>query len=125
MHHVVTKQWRGRVTVATCSGELDMAVLGDLAEGLAGVVDDDTLGVVVDLSGVTFLDCACLRVFLGLVADCETTGKRAVLCGARPIVMRLLTVLDLADRLPMRPDLDAAVEYVLVGRKPRVAARGA
>ena len=51
----------GRICVLTLGGDLDFLAATKFLERAAGVVDDRTERLVLDLAGLTFLDCAGAR----------------------------------------------------------------
>jgi anti-sigma B factor antagonist len=119
MADTVTTDRRGRTLVVACHGDLDLAARDDLRAGLRHVVpaadritDDLAVAhvtVVVDLSGVTFMDCAALSVFIALGRGCHVAGVPLVLAGAAPIVLRLLTTLDLHRQFVLTSTVDEGV----------------
>jgi anti-sigma B factor antagonist len=90
-------------------GELDIATSDRLAAALRAV-DSSAAVVVLDLSGLTFLDAAGLRV---LIEAKQALGERLTLLPGPPVVQRMITltgsgqVLGLAAG-PDDPALDAA-----------------
>lgn len=52
---------RGRFVVASVSGDIDMANTGTIEKAIAGTATSDDVGVVVELSDVTYLDSAGIR----------------------------------------------------------------
>jgi anti-anti-sigma factor len=81
-------------------GELDLATMPQLSQRLAQVLADGPQRLVLDLAGVTFIDCASARLI--------TSAGRHLPAGARPgirlpsmVVRRVLALTDLADHLDM------------------------
>lgn len=70
-------------------GELDLAAVGELRAALRGAIQDGR--VVVDLQLATFMDSSAAEVLLDLV----TEGTIPVLRAPRPVVSRVLHLLDL------------------------------
>ena len=95
----------GRVRVFAI-GEVDMAT----ADVLAGSLDralEGGLPVVVDLSGVTFLDCAGIRTLIQGGTRALGNGQALTVANASPIVRRVLEICGvwawLAGQLTDRP----------------------
>jgi len=75
-------------TVCRPVGELDAFSVADFREHLAGLAGDDA--VVIDLSGVPFMDSAGLGALIGGIRKIrEASGEVVVVCD-RPAVLRLL-----------------------------------
>lgn len=72
-------------------GELDLAAVGELRAALRGAIQDGR--VVVDLQLATFMDSSAAEVLLDLV----TEGTIPVLRAPRPVVSRVLHLLDLGS----------------------------
>ena len=89
--------------VIALAGELDLAVHEDFRELVDEVLAATPQLVVVDVTGVEFMDSTMLRELLRAHRDLEEAGGRLVVAGAQPAVTRLLEltgtheVLDLAD----------------------------
>jgi anti-anti-sigma factor len=77
----VRKEGRGNLSVEL-SGELDVAAAGGLRE-ILGWASASGRSVAVDLSGVSFLDSACLRE---LVVSQRLRPGRVILCNPSPQV---------------------------------------
>lgn len=87
----------GRVRLKI-SGELDITTVPILTGQLATLTDLRPTGLVIDLSGVTFLDCAAARLLAGTTALLPAGGQ-PVLTSVRPAVRRLLELLGLPMRI--------------------------
>jgi anti-sigma B factor antagonist len=73
-------------------GELDVAAAADLQARLLSVAGST---VVVDLSGLTFIDAAGVGVLVDTRAKLEGEGHRVVLRGASGLVRRVFDLLNL------------------------------
>ena len=71
--------------VYTVTGEIDASTVGQLKEQLDGAEGD----VVVDLSGVEFIDSSGLRVLIGAQQELEAKGASLVLRSPSRAVQRL------------------------------------
>jgi anti-sigma B factor antagonist len=83
----------GRVDVKI-SGELDITTVPVLADHLARLADLRPTGLFIDMSGVSFLDCASARLLAGTAAFLPP-GRKPVLTSVRPTVRRLLELTGL------------------------------
>jgi anti-anti-sigma factor len=91
----VTIRQDGGMVVVALAGELDLATAPELGDALESLDADAT----VDLSGVTFMDCAGLAV---LLEAHEREGRRVQVTGAHGLTLRMMVVLGvdaiLSDR---------------------------
>jgi len=76
-------------TVCRPAGELDTYTVGQFREALAELAGADRL--LIDLSGVPFLDSAGLGALIGGVRRAREAGGEVAICCARPAVARLLS----------------------------------
>jgi anti-sigma B factor antagonist len=81
-------------------GELDMAGAPELAGQLAGCDGD----VVLDCSGLTFVDASGLDVFVRIRTACESRGVRFALVKPSRCLLRLLKITGMEELLPTRVD---------------------
>lgn len=87
------------------AGEIDVARECELRERLSRAAERaGTAGLVVDVRGVSFIDCAGLQVLLTARQQVEAAGGRLVLAGPSPAVSRLLGLTDLSQVLPVLDD---------------------
>ena len=85
-----------RVTV---SGEIDMATAPSLASQLDSLTSEPGVSVVVDLTGVSFMDSSGLRTVVRSATAAEDSGGSLVINGVSGSVARLLEVTGLTERL--------------------------
>jgi anti-sigma B factor antagonist len=78
----------GPLTICRPSGELDAFTVGRFRESLSELGADPRL--LIDLSGVPFLDSAGLGALIGGVRRAREAGGDVAVFGARPAVARLL-----------------------------------
>lgn len=123
---VTTHRFR-RVVVVRCQGELDLSVKTEFALALSAIAarpadtrpapaaepDEQPFpvpqAVVIDLAGVTFLDCAALGVLVGLADRCVHTGHHFLLAGPQAIVRRMLAALRLDRVFVVTPTVAEAI----------------
>jgi anti-anti-sigma factor len=93
------------VTVIRVAGELELGQADALLAPLRATAADDA-PVVLDLSGVTFIDSTGLRALLDAHARLE---RLVVAAPPGSPVETLLSLTGLDDVLTVRPDVDAAL----------------
>jgi len=82
------------------SGELDLASRGPLERELVRVEQTDALRIELDLAGLTFIDCAGLRVVTDAAARSREDGSRLRLRPGTPAVQRVLELTGVVAVLP-------------------------
>ena len=83
--------------LVTLAGEADLTVSGQLRELLAAVLAG-AQQLVVDVSGLRFIDVACVRVLVEASGPAQDAGAPPVLSSPQPIVARVLELCR-ADQL--------------------------
>lgn len=96
MHLQVSKEQSGAATVVKAVGELDLHTAPALQKELDRAVEADSDLVVVDLSGVEFMDSTGLSVIVSTVAALRATSRelRVVSSNARITKVFTLTGVD-------------------------------
>jgi anti-anti-sigma factor len=95
--------------LARCHGELDLSVRDELRGRLVLLPRLEVHSVVLDLSDVTFLDCAALSAVIALARECAHRDVRLLLAELPEIGRRLMDVLQLTDHFVMAPTPEQAV----------------
>jgi anti-anti-sigma factor len=83
----------GPVCTLTLRGDLDLCEVSGFLAQAAFVIDDQTERLVVDLAGVTFLDCAGVRA-LRTAASFAPGGCPVIIRSLSPMARRILELLD-------------------------------
>jgi anti-sigma B factor antagonist len=94
----------GTETVVHATGELDLAGVSLLEEEMKKVNDSNPSGVVLDLSGVGFIDSVGIALLLRLDAESREDGNRLRVVGSSSRQVRRILELTGVDR---RLDLKA------------------
>jgi anti-sigma B factor antagonist len=81
-------------------GELDIATVDKLQHALLDV-DDGAQTIVLDLSGLSFIDSTGLRLLLDLNERYGGDADRLRIIAGSPAVERLLDIVGLRDQLPL------------------------
>jgi anti-sigma B factor antagonist len=92
------------------AGELDLATAPLLSQRLTEVEADATVTqlVVIDLTGVPFIDSTGLRVLLEAHARSQGNGNRLRITGGSDQARKLFALAGVLDKLPfLAPDGDA------------------
>lgn len=86
------------------AGELDVATAGHLVEIARSLPDHHLHEVVLDVSGLAFVDAAGLSALLRTKKVVHHRGGRLVLQGPAPILRRMLAVTGLESSFDVRTD---------------------
>lgn len=97
------------LVVVSVRGEVDIATAPELAAGLEGVVRASPRAVVVDLSGVSFMDSSGVNRLVSAARTLMADGARVVLAVPGPLLRRVFDVTRVADVVPVEPSLEAAL----------------
>ena len=98
----VVERTDGRATVRL-GGELDLAGVPELEAAITATADAQAL--VLDLSGLTFIDSSGMRLLLSLNASVQERGQSFEVVPGSENVQRTFELAGLLDRLPFqRPE---------------------
>jgi anti-anti-sigma factor len=95
----------GPVSTLTLHGELDLCAASELLIQAAGAVDSRTERLVLDMAGLTFLDCAGARA-LAMAASFVPAGCPVIIRSLNPGARRVLDLLGLDLENPREPGPD-------------------
>lgn len=93
----------GPTTVLHVAGELDLATADRLREQVRGCIGPEVERLVLDLAGVEFVDVTGLGVFVEAQRISARHGGTVVLRRPRPMVLRMLDLLELNDAFEVQP----------------------
>lgn len=96
----VTVTEHGTVRVASIVGEVDLSNVDAVGADLFGMVGPDVTGVVIDLSGTTYLDSTGIRLLFNLTAQLHTRRQSVRIVADSAIVRRVLVLTKLDDAVP-------------------------
>jgi anti-sigma B factor antagonist len=100
------------VHVINVSGEIHVSTAPSFREQLTGVIESGGTALVLDLTGVEFIDSTGLSVLLsGLRLVSQRHGHLALVC-SNPTVMRLFQITSLDATFDIFEDRAAAVAHV-------------
>ncbi len=107
---------RDDVYVARVDGEIDMSNAEEIREALISVVPNSAMGLVLDLSGIMYLDSTGIRVVFDLAERLRRRQQQlrlAVPEAAPP--RRMLTLADVGQAAPIHPTVDEGVARIRQG----------
>ena len=101
LHPLLTIESRtdGADTIVALHGESDVTTTSVLSDALSRVVAADSGDVVVDLSALTFLDSATVRVFAKLRELLARRDRAVTFRTPSPTAERILALFGLTDRI--------------------------
>jgi anti-anti-sigma factor len=101
---------QGEVVVARLSGELDISVAETTGRRIVDAVPSSARGVVVDMSGLDFMDSSGVSMLFSLARQVGSHRQqlRVVAPSGRPVA-RVLDIVEFGRAAPVHQDLDSAV----------------
>jgi anti-anti-sigma factor len=97
----IVSERRGSAHHVAPAGELDIETAGRLERTLIEAEGGDAETIVLDLSGLEFIDSTGLRIVIDANARCGGADGRLRLIAGAPAVERLLDLVGLRERLPL------------------------
>lgn len=102
--------FKGHTLLVHLSGDLDLNVTDKLREALDKKLDElPVTNLVLDLSGVNFIDSSGLGVLLGRYKRVSKAGGKVILAGAKPHVRNVLELSGLLRIMEEYPSIDDAL----------------
>ena len=99
--------------VINVRGEIHMSTAPNFSKGLSHAIDSGHRSIVLDLSGVEFIDSTGLSVLLNGLRQVTALGGRMALVCANPTVLRLFEITSLDQTFDIFSGRGAACEHVL------------
>lgn len=99
----------GGQALIALAGEVDIYTAPRFKETMLELLDADVTSLVVDLSGVTFIDSTALGVLIGGLRRVHDAGGTMVLVVATPAVERILSITGLDRVFTIRSARAAAI----------------
>jgi anti-anti-sigma factor len=101
------------VGVVQLTGEVDIVQAHELRERLLGAVRNEDLGLIVDLTGATYIDSVGVSLLFELAEKLSERQLRlAVVMPDGGLVKRVLTIVDLGAVAELHPTVDAALTTI-------------
>jgi len=111
--HEPRVDYRNAVGVVTLTGDVDIVQAHALRNRLLGVVRNEDLGLVVDLTEATYLDSVGVSILFELAERLSERQLRlAVVLPENGIVQRVVTIVNLASVAEIRNTVDDALAAV-------------
>jgi anti-sigma B factor antagonist len=101
--------WSGRTAVVAASGEIDLTNADGLRDVLLSALDTGAHGLVVDMTGTTFLDSAGVTALVRTSRRASATNTTLRLVVTAPPVLRVLDLVGLDRLIGVYPSVSAAV----------------
>jgi anti-sigma B factor antagonist len=96
--------------IFTPQGAIDLHVSPELRASLRTIIDEEkTKRLVVDLSGVPFIDSSGIAVLIGAMQSLEHEGGTFLIAGAQEGVRMIFESARLDQYFRLYPDVDAAI----------------
>jgi anti-sigma B factor antagonist len=105
----VTSRVRNGWQVVTVSGEIDVHSGPILRDHLQRCLDDGERDIVVDLSGVPFLDSSGLGVLVEAYRRARSAGRLLRLASCRPAVATIFQITALDKAFSLHPAVEDAI----------------
>jgi len=105
----VTSRKRGDCTVVEVVGEIDVYTASVLREKLADLINAQTTDLVIDLTGVGFLDSTGLGVLVGALKKVRGFGGRLQLVVNQEKVMKVFRITALTQVFTIRETVEDAL----------------
>src|SRR4026208_2003754 len=111
--------------VLPLEGQIDLNVSSKVADSLAQLIKDKPARLVVDLSGVNYIDSSGLAVLINGMRDMEDFGGIFILAGVRDEVRPILESARLENFFLIFPSVDEALAAPCTscGKIPRCEVR--
>jgi anti-sigma B factor antagonist len=100
---------RDRSNVLLLKGEIDLHVSPSVTASLNSMIEKKPERLVVDLSGVTYIDSAGLAALIGAMQKVEGYGGKFLLAGLQETVRSIFEISRLDQVFQIFPDANAAL----------------
>ena len=100
---------RDRANVLPLKGEIDLHVSPSVTASLNSMIEKKPQRLVVDLSGVSYIDSAGLAALIGAMQKVEGYGGKFLLAGLQETVRSIFEISRLDQVFQIFPDADAAL----------------
>ena len=112
-HFELAEESSGGAHIIRVRGEIHVSTAPEFTQRLSAAIDSGKTAVVLDMSGVEFIDSTGLSVLLnGLRLVTQMHGRMALVC-TNPTVLRLFQITSLDDTFDIFDDRAKAVAHVL------------
>ena len=105
----VSEEDLGPILVLVVKGRVSEATAGDLCRALARDDIDHRNGIVIDFSGVDYINSAGLRLLEVSAARFQGSGCELVVCGLQPVIRATFELVGSVAHLATEPTREAAI----------------
>lgn len=113
MSEVLRPDLSGPIPVARVAGEIDLSNAARLRQDLLALATDGVEGLVVDVTEVSYVDSAGIKVLFDLARDLRRRALPLVVAvSASSPIRRLLKITNYQEVAPICDDADTAVELI-------------
>lgn len=102
-------RWSGRTAVVTAAGEIDLTNAEGLRDALLSALNDGARGLVVDMTGTTFVDSAGVTALVRASRRASATESTVRLAVTAAPVLRVLNLVGIDQMIEVHPSVSAAV----------------
>jgi anti-anti-sigma factor len=110
----------GVCAVVRVEGEIDLDSAGELSEAAISAMQEIGPSIVLDMSGVTFMDSTGLKVLLAVHKRAELAGGRLVLAAPTRSVNRVVSITGFDQTFAVCEDVETALA-ILIGEPAEAA----
>lgn len=96
--------------IVALEGEIDLHESPQIREALAPLIACKTPRLLIDLSGVSYIDSSGLAVFIDAMQRMQSYGGKLVLFGIGETVRKIFQIARLDQVFDIFPDKDAAMQ---------------
>lgn len=107
----ISEEFHGAVLVVTAAGRIDSNTAADLEAVLPARVSDNA-ATVMDLSAVSYVSSAGLRVLLKGAKIAKSTGHKLALAGLNPSVQEVFDISGFSTIFTIEPDVEQALAAI-------------
>ena len=93
------------------TGELDLASVSTLQGQLTAAAETE-LHLILDLSGLRYIDSTGSKAFLDAHRMFARRGRRLVLAAVSPMTFKILNLIGVDKVIPIFPTVDAALRHL-------------
>jgi len=101
-----------RTTVVAVEGEIHVSTAPEFSAMLSATVDGGRTSLVLDLTGVMFIDSTGLSVLLNALRQITRAGGRMAVVCSNPTVLRLFEITRLDTTFDIHAELEPALAMV-------------
>ena len=106
------KENNGNIAVLEIEGEVDMLNAPEVRDNLLPLFKETMRGIVVDLSGVTYMDSSGIATMIEGLQWSTREGKRFIVSGLSEQVMDVFVLTNLKEVFDFAQDTESALEEI-------------